>query len=910
MSTNPETLTPPAWQDRRVVWFQGFHDSLLAIENATGEKLSSDERARLKAEARARAEEAGECYRSISLRDIFHFQPTAKSKMDGPAFVPSCYDNFDAREHSAQRDHGQFVALTGDIDKGDIDSAGVTKAVALFAPGAACLIYSSPHSRPGEKRWRVFLPLADPANFYTWHDAQLAFYQFMEARGIAMDHALARAAQPVFLPNVPERHEKSGTDLRGQDGKPLFYKALRTPDTRPGLDLTTGIVASGIAAIRAERLADEQKREAIRKVAEQRRASTPRGDGASLIDDFNAANSVAAMLEMCGYEQSLRSADDWKSPLQSGDTFATRVMGSKWCSLSQSDADAGLGEKHGMGCYGDAYDLFVHYKHGGDHKSAYRQLGAEKRAAGGNVIYPAKFEAVPDWMSEAPLPDEMPEWVQGEEAEVDLDAFEPIPEIDERWPEPVDLWSRFEEPELPKYLLPDAIDNFARRQAQIMGADPAGMAMAALAVCATAIPDCIELQVKRNDPTWREHARLWVALVGPPSRKKTPVFKAAMSPLRQIDNQLMRAYLQASEEYEGLSKDDKKTASKPKQRRLIISDATIEAAQEVMMDSPDGILSEQDELSGWFGSMDRYNTKGGGDRAFWLKAFNGGTYNLNRIGRGAKQIHNLSISLLGGIQPEPMRKFASESVDDGLLQRMLPVILRPSTVGIDVAQDHTADAYNNLVADLYGLRKQGQALLHFSESARCIRDRLEREHLDLSMALEAVSPKLAAHYGKYDGIFARLCLIWHCVEHAYRALPSEISEETAGRVSDFMAEFIRPSAIAFYSGVLGMSAGHEDLTALASIIVAKGMGEVAARDAQSAGQTLRHLTAEQFRGMAEKLESFGWMERGEPKPKSNTPRWIVNPRVHDLFADRAATEMARRNAARDALRNALKGSVE
>lgn len=505
------------------------------------------------------------------------------------------------------------------------------------------------------------------------------------------------------------------------------------------------------------------------------------------------------------------------------------------------------------------------------------------------------------------MPDEMPDQPDygdlGEE--VDLSAYEQAASIDDRWPEPVDLWGRFEEPELPEGMMPITIEAFARRQAQIMGADAAGMAMGALTVCATAIPDCIELQVKRNDPTWREQARLWVALVGPPSRKKTPVFKAVMSPLRQIDNQLMRAYLQASEEYEALSKDDKKTASKPKQRRLIISDATIEAAQEVMMDSPDGILSEQDELSGWFGSMDRYNTKGGGDRAFWLKAFNGGTYNLNRIGRGAKQIHNLSISLLGGIQPEPMRKFASESVDDGLLQRMLPVILRPSTVGIDVAQDQVADAYNQLVADLYGLRKHGHALIHFSDGARAIRDRLEREHLELSMALESVSPKLSAHYGKYDGIFARLCLIWHCIEHAYRALPSEIGEETADRVADFMAEFIRPSAIAFYAGVLGMSAGHEDIIALASLIVAKGMGEVAARDAQRSGQTLKHMTSEQFQDIAGKLEAFGWLERGEPRPKSNTPRWIVNPRVHGLFMDRAELEMARRDAARDALRNAL-----
>lgn len=506
----------------------------------------------------------------------------------------------------------------------------------------------------------------------------------------------------------------------------------------------------------------------------------------------------------------------------------------------------------------------------------------------------------PAWMDEGPEWEELPEWADTSEP-----AHEPI--IEERWPEPVDLWSRYEEPKLPKNLLPDGIERFARRQASIMGADAAGMAMAALAVCATAIPDAIELQVKRNDPTWREHARLWVALVGPPSRKKTPIFKAAMGPLRSIDNTLMRGYLAASEEYEKLTKDEKKDTPKPKQRRLVISDTTIEAAQEVMMDSPDGILSEQDELSGWFGSMDRYNAKGGGDRAFWLKAFNGGTYNLNRIARGAKQIPNLSISLLGGIQPEPMRKFASESVDDGLLQRMLPVILRPSTVGQDIGPDAAAADYDRLVNDLYGLRNHGHIVIHFSEGAKAIRDRLEQEHLDLSMALESVSPKLSAHYGKYDGIFARLCLVWHCIEHAYQALPHTVSEETADRVAYFMHEFIRPSAIAFYAGILGMGAGHEDLISLASLIVAKGMGEVAARDVQRSGQSLKHVTADDFRSIAEKLEAFGWLERGEPKPKSNTPRWIVNPRVHDIFQDRAEAEMTRRQAARDALRHSLNG---
>jgi len=135
--------------------------------------------------------------------------------------------------------------------------------------------------------------------------------------------------------------------------------------------------------------------------------------------------------------------------------------------------------------------------------------------------------------------------------------------------------------------------------------------------------------------------------------------------------------------------------------------------------------------------------------------------------------------------------------------------------------------------------------------------------------------------------------------------PPEISRDTAERVAKFMAEFIRPSAIAFYAGLLGMSAGHEDLMALAAYIVAKGLDEVKARDAQSSGQAFRHVTADQFRLLCEKLEAFGWLERGEPAPKSALPRWIVNPRVHDKFADKARQEQARRNTAREALNSAL-----
>src|SRR6516225_8704225 len=251
--------------------------------------------------------------------------------------------------------------------------------------------------------------------------------------------------------------------------------------------------------------------------------------------------------------------------------------------------------------------------------------------------------------------------------------------------EPVDLWGQFDPPPLPLGLLPKTIEHFALEEADLMGVDPSGLAMAALAVCAAALPDYIQLQVKRHDSNWFEAARLWVGLIGNPSTKKTPIILRATKPLKRLDAELWRSYVNATKCYDELTKEERKNTERPPQRRLRLEDTTIEAAQEVLKDSPDGVLCIQDELSGWFGAMDKYAGRGAAKaRGFWLQSFHGGTYALNRIARGAAMIENLSVSLLGGIQPEPIRKIAGDTVDDGLLQRLIPIVLRRASAGQDV----------------------------------------------------------------------------------------------------------------------------------------------------------------------------------------------------------------------------------
>jgi hypothetical protein len=159
---------------------------------------------------------------------------------------------------------------------------------------------------------------------------------------------------------------------------------------------------------------------------------------------------------------------------------------------------------------------------------------------------------------------------------------------------PVDLWGKFEPPPLPSGLLPALIEQYAIAQAEMMGCDAGGLAMSMLTVCAAVTSDQIELQMKRHDPYWKEQARIWTVLVGLPSTKKSPIMRQAARGLIYLDIELYRDYAEAMAQYEALPAEEKKMARPPRQKRLRIEDTTIEAAQVVLMHSPDGVLCLQD----------------------------------------------------------------------------------------------------------------------------------------------------------------------------------------------------------------------------------------------------------------------------------------------------------------------------
>jgi hypothetical protein len=454
---------------------------------------------------------------------------------------------------------------------------------------------------------------------------------------------------------------------------------------------------------------------------------------------------------------------------------------------------------------------------------------------------------------------------------------------------PVNLWAKVKPPSLTLGMLPGVIERYAVAQGRLTGADLSGIAASALAVCAAAIPDSNKLQVKRHTKSWRESARLWFALIGGPSVKKSPIIDAAVYPLQKIDAEYSKENSEALKTYNKLSPEEKKQTDAPKSRRVFLQNATVEAVQEVLKDNHEGLLYHHDELAAFFGSMDKYNGGKGAsvDRAFFLTSYGGGSYTVDRISRGNIFIPNLSICVLGGIQPDVIRGIASECADDGLIQRFLPIVLQDSIVGKDEPLSDDALEYNKLVRTLH--KMSGGVTLEFDDGAQKLRLELEQKHKDLEKCW-AANGKLTTHIGKYDGIFARLCVLFHSIDHADGELPTRITEKTAQRVAAFLHGFLLPHAEAFYTDVLGLADNHDDVQNVANYILTHPeIKNLTHRVIGKGNRAMRRLERYEVDNVLDRLYSFGWVNQAaDIRPGRRTDTiWPVNPRARSDFAEQA-----------------------
>ncbi|WP_372624324.1 DUF3987 domain-containing protein [Falsiroseomonas sp.] len=517
------------------------------------------------------------------------------------------------------------------------------------------------------------------------------------------------------------------------------------------------------------------------------------------------------------------------------------------------------------------------------------------------------------------------------------------------WPDPVDFLAddlMTGAPALRPGHLPEALVPFVFDTAARMGVDATAVALSALVTCASVTHERWRIQPKRHDETWTEAARIWGAIVGDPSILKSPVIAACTRPVERLEMEARKHHAEATAQHKAKLKvlkdeggDPASLGPQPRCHRYLVEGTTVEALSEVLRDDdqahhlvPTGrVLVRQDEMSEWIAGFDRYRSggKGGGDRGAYLRLYNGGRYVVDRVGRGSFAVPSWSACVLGGIQPEPIQRIAREAADDGLLQRFLYCVPARQEEGLDRAPDRQAiSRYESLVTALARLTpkaaqwsmapsaeaEEAPVTLVLEEDAHAHREAIDQLTSAVS-ALPDASARLKAALGKWRGLFARLCLLFHLIEHTdpergegAARLPSDtVSGRTAARVAALLRDVLLPHLLRA-EAVMFATAQTGHARWIAGFILSKQMERVALRDLVQAYRPLRAPEQRQeLLQVVDSLVAMGWLQlESQANPARSPSAWLVNPTIYTKFAARAEAERAARAAAQEEMGEKLR----
>lgn len=461
----------------------------------------------------------------------------------------------------------------------------------------------------------------------------------------------------------------------------------------------------------------------------------------------------------------------------------------------------------------------------------------------------------------------------------------PPPEPDQ----PVfDPWERYIVPPFPLEILPPIVRAYVDEQRAIIGCDVSGLAMAVLAAFSGALHHGFALKMMRNG-AWCERPRLWVLLVADVSKRKTPIITAVTRPLHHYETHLRVKYEHELRDYEEALAMQDETGIKPRKPepppRYIVHDTTTEALGEVLTRNDKGLLIETDEVSGWLGSMERYANSGSrSDRAFWLKAYDGGPYSFTRIKRGELFVKNLSVSIVGGIQPTRLAELQGLT-SDGLLQRFLPVMMGSPSFPLDCLCND--ESYHKLVQAMI-LAKPARLIM--TDDALVRMGDLRKRLFDLEQASGGLAIGFQSFIGKLHGLCGSLALILHMADNPQSGAAEPVDEHTVENVCRLVLDFILPHAFEFYCG--GETADGERLRKIASWILTSGKDRVLASDVTTNVSDCRGLTQIEVNQRLSPLVAAGWLIPADRTPVCRS--WTVAPQVHVQLAERAKVEEARK----------------
>jgi hypothetical protein len=330
--------------------------------------------------------------------------------------------------------------------------------------------------------------------------------------------------------------------------------------------------------------------------------------------------------------------------------------------------------------------------------------------------------------------------------------------------------------------------------------------------------------------------------------------------------------------------------------RFYTNDATIEKLAILISVRHRGILVVRDELSGLFANMCRY-AHGGSDRPFWLEAWNGGPYSVERIGRLPLTIPHLLVGLTGGFQPDKLVN-AFKGDDDGFYARILfgwPVEPNYAPLTDDVKE--VDPELEEVFLRLINLRDHDEPRsVPLSAAARERFEQLRRSHFDGRAVLDGREreqwAKAQTHVLRLAGTLAYLDWAMPTTSsslgvNGFGALlksaqePSEIDVRFMEAAIWMWLNYFWPHGQAAVR-LMGISDRHKNARRVLNWLQATGKTSLSREDVRVHALS-RSLDAGQVDNLLGELTRAGWL-REKPSEKSGRPgrparRWDVNPAV-------------------------------
>jgi len=149
---------------------------------------------------------------------------------------------------------------------------------------------------------------------------------------------------------------------------------------------------------------------------------------------------------------------------------------------------------------------------------------------------------------------------------------------------------------------------------------------------------------------------------------------------------------------------------RPKMRRCIVDDITVEALATRLEQNPRGLLSAHDELTGFIKGLDQYKSGGKGNaRQYYLKMWSNNAIYVDRKGSDEPVVvPNPYVTLQGAIQPSVLGEIRAGR-DDGFLDRFIFAYPEPHGGGYsdDTISAQAELTYYNVIGGLWDRQPAG-----------------------------------------------------------------------------------------------------------------------------------------------------------------------------------------------------------